>query len=111
MIRMQNNMPPSDDCITNWKTIQNLERQKSEYFDNRRREVRDKDNPGEFISRKRPDKRNDQYIDRDTGLPKPYGKYSEFHPNKSTFKRHFKNMKPLPKISEENEEKNKIVQI
>jgi hypothetical protein len=110
---LQNNIPPTDDCTKNWKTIQNLERLKSEYFDKRRREIKEKDEPvGEFISRKRPEKRNDQYIDNETGLFKPYGKHSEFHPNKTTTKRHYKNMKPMIKFSDEvNQAKEKVVEI
>lgn len=98
-------MPPTDDCTKNFKTLQNLEKQKMEYLEKRSRDCREKEMPlGEFVSRKRPEKRNDQFIDRDTGLPRPYGKHSEFFPNKSNLKRHFKNMKPLAKIVEETNE-------
>lgn len=101
-MRMENNMPPTEDCVKEWKTIQNLESQKKDYYERNRRVYREKEEPlGEFVSRKRPEKRNDQFVDRLTGLPIPYGKHSEFYPNKSNPKRHFKHMKPLAKISED----------
>jgi chromosome segregation ATPase len=96
MIRIQNNMPPTDDCMKNWETMNNISRQKKDYLEKRHREVREKEEMpvGEFPHRRRPEKRNDLFPDPVTGLPVPYGKHSEFYPNRPNL-RHYKNMKPL----------------
>ncbi len=93
-------MPPTDDCMRSFETMNNLHRQKKSYFDKRSREIRERENLpiGEIPHRKRPDQRNNQFDDPVTGIPLPYGKHTEFYPNRPNM-RHYHKMKPL-KINE-----------
>jgi hypothetical protein len=107
-------MPPTDDCMKNWDTSQKLEVHKAEYFDKRRREVKEKEELGiEIPLRKRAEERPSQYRDEKTGLPNAYGKYApfKFYPNPPNL-RHYKNLKKsLPDIKEVRENKEKVVEI
>jgi hypothetical protein len=89
-------MPPTDDCMNNFETMNNLSKQKKGYFDKRSREIFERENLpiGEIPYRKKPEKRNNQFDEPVTGIPMPYGKHSEFYPNRPNM-RHYKNMKPL----------------
>lgn len=94
--RLDNNLPPTNDCVKKFETMLKLSNQKKEYFDRRRRVFREKEDlPVEIPLRKRAPERPSQYIDAKTGLYKAYGKYSPFDikPAPSNL-RHFKNPKP-----------------
>lgn len=109
---MRNNMPPTDDCMKNWETMQKLDIQKREYMDKRKRECKDKEEMPDVIPlRRKPEERPTQYRDEKTGLPVAYGKYPpfKFYPTPNNM-RHLKNMKNT--ISSENTSKGeKILEI
>ena len=85
------------------------------YFNNRIQEIRDKENIiiGQIPLRKGPEKRVEEYIDPKTGLPScVYGKYAPFNPYaEPNNMRHLRRMQEKLKKPEENQEKDRVVQI
>lgn len=93
--RIQNNMPPTDDCMRKFEILKKLEEDRLTYINNRLSEVKEKETRGtDMPLRKKPEERPVLYMDDKTGLLKPYGKYAPFsHKNKPNNMRHFRNPK------------------
>ena len=113
--RFKNGLPPPRDWLAIYQSQKTVQSNRKQYFNNRIQEIRDKENIiiGQIPLRKGPEKRVEEYIDPKTGLPScVYGKYAPFNPYaEPNNMRHLRRMQEKLKKPEENQEKDRVVQI
>ena len=113
--RFKNGLPPPRDWLAIYQSQKTVQSNRKQYFNNRIQEIRDKENIiiGQIPLRKGPEKRVEEYIDPKTGLPScVYGKYAPFNPYaEPNNMRHLRKMQEKLKKPEENQEKDRVVQI
>ena len=113
--RFKNGLPPPREWLAIYQSQKTVQSNRKQYFNNRIQEIRDKENIiiGQIPLRKGPEKRVEEYIDPKTGLPScVYGKYAPFNPYaEPNNMRHLRRMQEKLKKPEENQEKDRVVQI
>ena len=113
--RFKNGLPPPRDWLAIYQSQKTVQSNRKQYFNNRIQEIRDKENIiiGQIPLRKGPEKRVEEYIDPKTGLPScVYGKYAPFNPYaEPNNMRHLRRMQEKLRKPEENQEKDRVVQI
>ena len=113
--RFKNGLPPPRDWLAIYQSQKTVQTNRKQYFNNRIQEIRDKENIiiGQIPLRKGPEKRVEEYIDPKTGLPScVYGKYAPFNPYaEPNNMRHLRRMQEKLRKPEENQEKDRVVQI
>ena len=113
--RFKNGLPPPREWLAIYQSQKTVQSNRKQYFNNRIQEIRDKENIiiGQIPLRKGPEKRVEEYIDPKTGLPScVYGKYAPFNPYaEPNNMRHLRRMQEKLRKPEENQEKDRVVQI
>ena len=113
--RFKNGLPPPREWLAIYQSQKTVQSNRKQYFNNRIQEIRDKENIiiGQIPLRKGPEKRVEEYIDPKTGLPScVYGKYAPFNPYaEPNNMRHLRKMQEKLRKPEENQEKDRVVQI
>ena len=113
--RFKNGLPPPREWLAIYQSQKTVQSNRKQYFNNRIQEIRDKENIiiGQIPLRKGPEKRVEEYIDPKTGLPScVYGKHAPFNPYaEPNNMRHLRRMQEKLKKPEENQEKDRVVQI
>ena len=113
--RFKNGLPPPREWLAIYQSQKTVQSNRKQYFNNRIQEIRDKENIiiGQIPLRKGPEKRVEEYIDPKTGLPScVYGKYAPFNPYaEPNNMRHLRKMQERLRKPEENQEKDRVVQI
>ena len=113
--RFKSGLPPPRDWLAIYQSQKTVQSNRKQYFNNRIQEIRDKENIiiGQIPLRKGPEKRVEEYIDPKTGLPScVYGKYAPFNPYaEPNNMRHLRKMQEKLRKPEENQEKDRVVQI
>ena len=113
--RFKNGLPPPREWLAIYQSQKTVQSNRRQYFNNRIQEIRDKENIiiGQIPLRKGPEKRVEEYIDPKTGLPScVYGKYAPFNPYaEPNNMRHLRKMQDKLRKPEENQQKDRVVQI
>ena len=113
--RFKNGLPPPKEWLSIYQSQKTVQSNRRQYINNRMQEIRDKENIiiGQIPIRKGPEKRVEEYIDPKTGLPScVYGKYAPFNPYaEPNNMRHLRKMQERLRKPEENQEKDRVVQI
>ena len=113
--RFKNGLPPPREWLAIYQSQKTVQQNRKQYVNNRIQEIRDKENIiiGQIPLRKGPEKRVEEYIDPKTGLPScVYGKYAPFNPYaEPNNMRHLRKMQEKLRKPEENQEKDRVVQI